>query len=68
MEMEKPFYFYFIYLIFCQFNTDSSFIFSSLLISHAAEGSWSQSKVEKKRVLLRDSALTVTGDAPSEEV
>ena len=37
--MEKAFYFHFIYFIFCHFNTDSGFIFSSLLISGAEEES-----------------------------
>lgn len=63
--MEKLSYFYFIYFIFCHFNTDSGFIFSSLLISRAEEESWSRSKVEK-RVILSHSTLTITWEVLSE--
>lgn len=48
MEVEKAFYFHFIYFIFCHFNTDSGFIFGSFLISGAEEKSQSQSKAGKR--------------------
>lgn len=62
--MEKTLHFYFIYFLFCHFNTDSHFILSSFLISSAEEESQSQSSAGEKsysRQLYTDDNLESAG-------